>query len=374
MVERGMSHTAQSFETLSDDELLAATKRLVANERAATVALLRSLLQVDARRLYLREGCASLFTYCTQVLHLAEGAAYNRIEAARAARKYPIVLDALAAGSITLTSTRLLAPHLTDANHRDLLEAASHKSKREVELLIATLCPRPAAPTMLRRQPLCVEKPTQGPVLKPANTTAAPPHTDCAVEAQTLGTHFAHVAAPTCPITREPATRRTASSVSPLSANDYRLQVTISGDTHNKLRRAQDLLRHSIPSGDVAAILERALTLLLTDLERRRCAAASRPRQDETAVSSGTRHIPASVRRAVWRRDQGRCAFVGRSGRCRETGFLEFHHVQPHATGGPATADNIQLRCRSHNLYEATLFFGDGGECVREWVETWKVS
>jgi hypothetical protein len=97
------------------------------------------LLEVDARRLYLREGCASLFTYCTQVLHLAEGAAYNRIEAARAARKYPIVLDALAAGSITLTSTRLLAPHLTDANHRDLLEGASHKSKREVELLIATL-------------------------------------------------------------------------------------------------------------------------------------------------------------------------------------------------------------------------------------------
>ena len=110
MLERGMSHTPQSFETLSDDELLAATKRLVANERAATVALLRSLLEVDARRLYLREGCASLFSYCTQVLHLAEGAAYNRIEAARAARKYPIVLDALAAGSIALTSTRLLAP------------------------------------------------------------------------------------------------------------------------------------------------------------------------------------------------------------------------------------------------------------------------
>ena len=83
------------FATLSDDQLLAETKRLVANERAATAALLQSLIEIDSRRLYLREGCSSLFTYCTQVLHLAEGAAYNRIEAARAARRFPAVLAAL---------------------------------------------------------------------------------------------------------------------------------------------------------------------------------------------------------------------------------------------------------------------------------------
>ena len=53
------------------------------------------------RRLYLREGCASLFTYCTQVLHLSEGAAYNRIETARAARRFPEVLDALERGGVT---------------------------------------------------------------------------------------------------------------------------------------------------------------------------------------------------------------------------------------------------------------------------------
>jgi hypothetical protein len=139
------------FATLSDDQLLAETKRLVANERAATAALLQSLTEIDSRRLYLREGCSSLFTYCTQVLHLAEGAAYNRIEAARAARRYPAVLAALADGSTTLTSIRLLAPHLTGDNHQQLLEAARHKSKREVEWLIATLRPKPAAPTVIRK-------------------------------------------------------------------------------------------------------------------------------------------------------------------------------------------------------------------------------
>ena len=91
-------------------------------------------MEIDVRRLYLREGCSSLFTYCTQVLHLAEGAADNRIEAARAARRFPAVLDALARGEITLTTIRLLAPHLTDDNHSGLIAAAQHKSKRDVEL------------------------------------------------------------------------------------------------------------------------------------------------------------------------------------------------------------------------------------------------
>jgi hypothetical protein len=72
------------------------------------------------------------------------------------------------------------------------------------------------------------------------------------------------------------------------------------------------------------------------------------------------------VKREVWQRDQGRCAFIGTSGRCRETAFLEFHHVEPFAEGGLATVQNIQLRCKAHNLYEASLFFGDGADCVRE--------
>ena len=113
MLERDMT-TLPLLESLSDDDLIAETKRLVAAEHVATAALLRSLMEIDVRRLYLREGCSSLFTYCTQVLHLAEGSAYNRIEAARAARRFPAVLDALAGGLITLTTIRLLAPHLND--------------------------------------------------------------------------------------------------------------------------------------------------------------------------------------------------------------------------------------------------------------------
>ncbi len=111
VLQERMTPTAPSVTDLSDEQLIAHVKRLAAAERRATAALIRSLMEFDARRLYLGEGCSSLFTYCTQVLHLAEGAAYNRIEAARAARLWPIILEALDQGSLTLTAVRLLAPH-----------------------------------------------------------------------------------------------------------------------------------------------------------------------------------------------------------------------------------------------------------------------
>ena len=104
-------------------------------------------------------------------------------------------------------------------------------------------------------------------------------------------------------------------------------------------------------------ILDRALALLVEQLERRRFAETQRlPSTQSTGKRS--RHIPAGVRREVWKRDEGRCAFTGHRGRCTETSLLEFHHVMPYATGGPATAANIALRCRAHNAHEARLFFG----------------
>ncbi len=84
-----------------------------------------------------------MFTYCTQVLHLAEYAAYNQIEAARAARRFPVILTLLAEGRVHLSAIRSLAPHLTEVNHRDVLAESLHKSKREIEEIVARLQPRP---------------------------------------------------------------------------------------------------------------------------------------------------------------------------------------------------------------------------------------
>jgi hypothetical protein len=128
--------------------------------------------------------------------------------------------------------------------------------------------------------------------------------------------------------------------------------------TLEKLRQAQDLLRREIPDGDPSAIFDRALTLLLEDVARQKVAAASKPRSDQR-TKSGSRHIAAQVKRAVWLRDGGRCAFVSARGRrCNQSVYLEFHHREPYAIGGEATPSNIALRCRAHNAHEAQLAFG----------------
>ena len=83
-------------------------------------------------------------------------------------------------------------------------------------------------------------------------------------------------------------------------------------------------------------------------------------------ASARGRYIAAAVKREVWRRDGGQCAFIGPAGRCTERGFLEFHHVVPYADDDGKTATNVELRCRAHNQFEAEQWFGAGEDLVRE--------
>ena len=338
--------------TLSDDELVAHVARVASEERGATARLIAALMELDRRKLYRAQGCSSLFTYCTDVLHLSEAATCNRSAAARAAAKFPAVLAKLQDGSVSLTAVRLLAPVLTADNVDELLERATHQSTREVERLIASFRPMPDVPASIRKLPDRASDVVVGATCSPvasAATRRAPAELSSSVPSLEAGTAAAE------PV-RDPP--RPAAKIAPLSAERYKIQFTASCSLHDKLRRAQDLMRHSIPNGDPAAIVERALDLLLAQLEKRKFGATSSPRFSAATVTSGSRHIPAAVRREVSRRDGEQCAFVGPAGRCRERGFLEFHHVYAHADGGPATVANIQLRCHAHNQYEAELLFG----------------
>jgi hypothetical protein len=328
-----------SLRHLSDGELVARVNDLATSERDATALLVAHLAELDTRDVHLRAGYGSLFAYCRTALSLSEGEAYSRIEAARAARRFPVILERLAEGAVNLTTVRLLAPHLTEANHREVLDAARGKGRLDVEGIVARLSPRPDIPPSLRRLPM------------PAPPAALPP---------TAPLPAASVPVSTVRVVTVAVAGYPGQAVAPLSPDRYRLQVTIGLETLEKLRLARDMLRHAIPSGDEAAVLDRALTALLSDLARKRFAAADTPRPPR-GTAPGSRHIPAEVKRAVFLRDLGRCAFVGTGGRrCAERGFVEFHHAHPYAMGGEATVGNIQLRCRRHNDYEARADFGRG--------------
>ena len=338
---RSMHNDLRQPTHLSNEQLLWEVQTLAGREREATARLIASLAELDARRLYLGEGYSSLFTYCTQCLHLSEHAAYGRIEAARAARRFPDIFDLLADGSVTLTTVCLLAPHLTPENHEQLLNAARHKSKRDVERQVSGLRPSPSVASVIRKLP--APKPNPGAPQLHESVSADRPN-ETAVPAAN---------APA--IVAQPAPR--PAIIAPLAPERYKVQFTVSRETHDKLRRVQDLLRHAVPNGDPAAIFDRALTVLLAELEKRKLAQTDRPRR-VADPKSGSRHVPAAVKREVWKRDDGRCAFIGTDGRCSERGLLEFHHLIPFADGGATTSANLQLRCRAHNGYEAERFFG----------------
>ena len=341
---------------LSDDALLARLKSLAIRERDATVELVGHLAELDARRAHLGEGPGSLYAYCRDVLGYSEDAARNRAATAGAVRRYPVILGWLADGSLNVTTVRMLRPVLTPENHLAVLQEARRRSKKDVELIVRRLDPRPDVPSSIRRAPAttAVVVPT---LLQVDEGPARPSSAPTPMEPQPA-----------------PAPQPPRPVIAPLTPERYRVQFTVSAETHDKLRRVQNLLCREIPSGDPAAIFERALDLLLQDVEKKKLAAAAKPRPPR-ATRDGSRDIPAHVVRAVWKRDGGQCAFMGRSGRCTERRFLEWHHVQPFGHQGPATVDNISLRCRAHNVYESELVFGRfGPSVVRERVENYAVS
>src|ERR687897_2657830 len=250
---------------LSDRDLLEELERAASNERQATARLIALLVEVDSRKLYAGQGYSSLFTFCTHRLHLSEHAAYLRIEAARSAQRFPVILDRLCDGSLHLTAVSLLAPHLTAANHVEVLDAARHKSKRDVELLVAQLRPQPDVPSVVRKLPAV--RTASVPVLEI-------PTSDCHAPVSDGGVGQSPLPAPRA--AAFPAPR--PAEIKPLAPERYKVQFTVSRETHDKLRRVQDLMRHTIPDGDPAAIFDRALTVLLAELSRTKLAVTDRPR------------------------------------------------------------------------------------------------
>jgi hypothetical protein len=165
--------------------------------------------------------------------------------------------------------------------------------------------------------------------------------------------------------------------VAPLSPERYRVQFTIDAETRDQLARLQALLRREIPDGDPGLIFKRAIGVLLDKVERRKLGKADRPRpakatrfETDEDAAEGTlppRATSRAVRRRVWQRDGGRCAYVSPDGRrCSGPVFLEFHHQRPYVLRGDGSQDNIALRCRRHNQYEAELVFGGASHRVKD--------
>jgi hypothetical protein len=316
---------ADNLTNMSDAELVSRLEALVRDTRRLTVAVLLHIGEVEARGLHHRAACPSMYIYCTKVLRMSEDEAFKRIRAARAVRRHPVLAAAMADGRLHQTAVVLLAPHLTDANADELVVEASGKSKAEIEILLARLSPRVDVPARLERMVEPVLRIVPGDQPDSGEVVLEPP-------------------------------RDVANKLTPLAPERFALQLTICGATRMKLLRAQALLRHQVPSGDLSEVLDRALDALLDKVEARRFGKVKTPRPAKG--SRGKRHVPSDARRLAVARDGLRCSFVSDDGtRCEETGFLELDHVVPVALGGKP-GDGVRVLCRSHNQFEAERLLG----------------
>ena len=301
--------------SLSDSELIARLPALVQAERRAMADVIEHLVEVERRRLYLAQATSSLYRYCIERLGYPEDAALKRHRVARLALRLPQVLGELRSGAIHLTGLFLLSTHLTEANAGALLAESRGKSRRQIEELIARWFPRPDVPPSVEPVAPAAADPAGGEQPSLPGTDAGP-----AKGGGQSGAQSAVQRRATCSGAGKPGVR---GRLEPLSESRCRVEFTARAELRDKLERARELSSHSIPSGDLGELFERALDALI-EKESRKRHGAGRPRKPRK-LKAGSRHVPVEIARAVWERDGGQCTF-----------------------------------CRAHNLESERSVFGNG--------------
>jgi 5-methylcytosine-specific restriction endonuclease McrA len=437
---------------VSDEQLRVGLAVLLASGARTEARIVAHLAEVLARKLYLRDGSASAFDYCQTRLALSASEAFHRLTAANIARKFPVVFTMLERREVHLSGVCLLRDYLTPANHRQLLAEASHKTKLQILELLARRFPRPDVTSRIRKLPPlgsrhirvdpCLRATPATPATPAAPAAPATPAALATPSAVATPGQLRGSGEPRTSAVRDESMPMPASAVlsprpaggagaqlllgvpaslaislrsalpiaprrarvEPLSESRYRIQLNASVTLKDKLELLRSLLSHSIPSGDLAAVVERAVELALEQVQKKRFAKTEKARTSParnskqnleaeghraagetrehtrrtspariTSQSAGKRehipnatqssrtreHIPNATQRTVVARDGLRCTYISGQGyRCTARSFLQFHHEQPWARGGEATPQNLRMLCAAHNDLLAERDFG----------------
>jgi 5-methylcytosine-specific restriction endonuclease McrA len=298
---------------LTDLELRTRLQALAAQERECVADVVEHLAELERRRSIADTSCGTTFDYCMKVLGYSEPAAFLRIRVARASLVTPRVIDDLRSGAVHLDAVMRLYPLMTQENGAGLLDLAAGATKREVESLVARLGGGPPA--------------AERDIIR-----AVSPHRSVETPSEVI-----------------PPTR-------------VRIAFTADERLLRDIERLKSLRRHRFPDGRLEDLIQEAVTRLLERIE-------ARPKivRREAARRSHGRWVPRAVRRRVWERDGGRCAFVDQAGiRCGSTAFIEMDHIIPFADGGRSDDPaNLRLLCRPHNQRRAIVRFGPR-RCARQ--------
>jgi hypothetical protein len=394
---------ARSLAHLSDDQLLANTRRLVGKSNQLFAALLVHLAEVETRGIHRARRCASLYTYCIYELRFSEDAAARRSSAARLVKEFPLLFDAVTNGELHLTGLLMLGPHLTPENHVEVLARAKFRTKKELANLVRELNPLPEVPDLIEPLGLTLKPATHNPSWEVYVQSLCPPVRELVpgdrprdwandgvtgsdgAEADLNDSTIAEPSpAALAPLARELLPPAPAELPLVTGPQQYQMQFSTTEEHVQLVERAKALLARERPAAALGELHVQAMRLLVAALEKKKFAVTDRPQkrlksvdieEDQKPIDefttepshddassprrSGSRHVPAAERREVFRRDGGRCSYVDARGeRCCETRYLELHHLKPFAKGGANVASNLTLRCAAHNALAAEEDFG----------------
>ena len=234
-----------SLTHLGDQALLAHLDALDARDQGTTAELLAHLAEVDERKLYVPMGYDCMKEYCIHERHYSDDEAFKRIRAARTAWRFPVLFEALAEGRLHVTAVVMLTPHLTPENAVELLAAASHKSKAEIQLLLAHRFPKPDLPARFDASSAPSATPSAGPLVP-----------------EPVG---AGVGSLVPEPVESPGPR---AKMAPLSPDRFGLQCTLPGSTHEKIQYAEALMDHQVRPGDIVTLIDLAFGALIEKRER----------------------------------------------------------------------------------------------------------
>lgn len=395
--------TLSTLKSLGDAELESALKALVEASAQTEAGVVMHLAELDRRRLHLRTGFPSLFRYCMETLGFSEFEAVFRIAAARLGQKFPLIFELLERRHIHLSALHLLRHHLTKQNHRELLAEACHKSKRQVELLLAHRFPhadvRPSLRELQRLEPLSpgryrleltIDEQTKQDLERACELLS---HVSAAADFALVVQRGARAVVEQLEKQRygkRPASeRKQVSSMRRDRTNEHaghranadERPVPNEGEQGCKILPVNESGRYRAEEGEASGAAQRDVTVgatvpksdgLLAKASEQRSGARSAPAtvepqplrgeghsRDERTAARARKRIPNHVRRAVSERDDGCCTFVSAEGRrCRSRQLLQIHHEQPWARGGADTPDNLRLLCAEHNRLLAERDFG----------------
>jgi 5-methylcytosine-specific restriction endonuclease McrA len=355
-----------SLRSLSDNEILSRILRLTRRERSVTLLVLLHLIEIERRRLHLKQGYGSMHAYCTSGLGYSHSAANRRVRTARCVARFPEVHDMLKANEVNLSTIAQVSRILTPGNKDDVLSRIRGKSQREVEAVAAEYEPRDAMPRDRVRSvvvrvpvaPLVTASGASSPLpiaaAGQADDLGEAPATESAEPPQATATWQDRNGPAAAPRDHEPVIQLEKRAM---------IEFCASAGFMALYEKFRSLMWHRLPvNPSMEAVLSLALEYVIEreDPEKRR---ERRARRSETAtprtLGRNPRHIPARVRDEVFARDRGSCSFTGPAGRrCGSTHALQVDHVVPVARGGEATVDNLRLLCAYHNRVEAERILG----------------